>query len=136
MTKSIIQEWVTEKCTLKQQGVLLSAIRGCDGIPKADPTRQLTRGFRAVILNPAQPKTPTRTFMDPVDFDKCLEQFLSGIDPYPVHWVMHFAYACQVIGYKHPDSDIQTTWYGIYKGICKELHVNVETENQMDERLG
>src|SRR5436309_2254960 len=40
----------------RHQGVLVTAIRGCDGAPKEDSSKSLSRMIRRAILNPADPR--------------------------------------------------------------------------------
>lgn len=136
-SKSVVQDWLAEKCSLMQQTVLLSALRGCDGIPKEDPSKSLTRVFRGTILHDAAPSlVEGNTFMwrDPQLVHKRMA-FLGAIDHYPVHWVFHFAHACEIVGFKHPVEDIGLFWRRLYYDICAALHVRPETEAQVDERL-
>lgn len=46
---TVLQPWVSE-LTLMQQTVLLTAIRGPDGLPKYGPTKQLLRWYRRCVL--------------------------------------------------------------------------------------
>jgi hypothetical protein len=48
--KSVLQDWVMT-LGLRQQGTLLSGIRGCDTVPKHHITKLLVRGLRADCLN-------------------------------------------------------------------------------------
>ena len=48
---SILLPWVTE-LGLRHQGVLLSAIRGCDTAPRNDASKNLVRCLRAELLLP------------------------------------------------------------------------------------
>lgn len=135
--KSVVQEWVSG-LTLKQQTVLLSALRGCDGKPKEDVSKPLTRAFRGTILHSADPgnRTNPTSFMGT---DKYLVEnrlhFLNNLDPYPVHWLMHFAHACEIVGYKHPDKETRIEWQSLYEQICLALHVAPELEEELDRRL-
>ena len=134
---SVVRSWVHESCTLKQQTVLLSALRGCDGIRKEDISKKFTRKFRNVILLAADrdsPKSPG-TFMYDKVTDVDIEQFINHLDHYPMHWLMHFTHAVEIVGYKHPIDEISHWWYKLYLGIGSGLHFNVELESQLDNRL-
>ena len=133
--KTVVRGWLSEYCTYKQQTVLLSALRGCDGIQKEDPSKQLVRGLRAEILHSANPGQSARSFMVPDDFSTAADMFLNSLDHYPVHWLFHFTHATEVIGYKHPNADVRNLWFTIYSAICKALHLYVESEGSLDERL-
>lgn len=47
--RSTLQDWVME-LTLMQQGVLLGAMRGADGVPKYNATKYLLRWYRRCTL--------------------------------------------------------------------------------------
>ena len=50
--KSVMRDWTTH-LPLRHQGVLVTAIRGCDHASKEDSSKSLTRMIRRAILNPA-----------------------------------------------------------------------------------
>lgn len=138
MSKSILQDWVMG-LELRHQGVLLTAVRGCDTAPKHDASKAITKHFRAVILN-AHCGDPTgaATFIQVADPDLLkarIDAFRKDLDHYPHHYVMHFIHACEIVGYKHPDDSIGECWLEAYRSLCRGLHVNPETEPQLDERL-
>ena len=59
---TVLQPWVAT-LTLMQQTVLLTAIRGPDGLPKYGPTKQLLRWYRRCILLSAMDQ---RVLTDPL----------------------------------------------------------------------
>lgn len=59
---TVLQPWVSD-LTLMQQTVLLTAIRGPDGLPKYGPTKQLLRWYRRCILLSAMDQ---RVLTDPL----------------------------------------------------------------------
>jgi len=133
---SVVQSWIAERLSFKQQAVVLSALRGCDGIAKEDTSKSLTRAFRGSILNPAEDYHPTKSFMglDP-DLATKVDQFVEHTDHYPVHWVFHFAHACEIVGYKHPNEEVADFWRDIYERIVWGFHLITEPEHQCDYRL-
>lgn len=136
--KSILQEWVTT-LGLRHQGVLLTAVRGCDTAPKDDPSKLFTRCYRAMILN-AHCGDPAKaqTFIQLVspDAEKLrFEAFRKNLDHYPHHYVMHLIHAVQIVGYHHPENLVGARWTGYYRLLCRGLHVPMETERQLSERL-
>ncbi len=48
---SVVKYWITE-LSWKQQTVILSALRGCDGKSKEDISKPVTRFFRHLIPRP------------------------------------------------------------------------------------
>lgn len=133
---SVVQDWLAERLTFKQQAVVLSALRGCDGTAKEDKSKALTRSFRSAILNPAENTHPDNSFMwvDP-DLVEKAEYFVRHTDHYPVHWVLHFAHACEIVAYKHPVQSTANFWANVYIGICIAFHMKPETLAECDHRL-
>lgn len=129
---SVMKRWLSS-LTLKQQTVLLSALRGCDGKSKEDPSKTVTRNLRYVLLKNADNGT---SFMKTEEcLNKKFEMFIKNIDSYPMHFLFHLSHAVEIIGYKHPEEGVRELWMGVYKGICNACHMNPETEKQLDNRL-
>lgn len=133
MTDLVVQDWLAV-CSWKQQTVLLSALRGCDGIEKEDPSKILTRFFRFTILLSADTQS---TFMQwkPSLLYPQMTYLVDHLDHYPMHWVLHFAHAAEIVGFKHPDKSTREFWGEFYLRICAVFHMQGETEKQLDERL-
>lgn len=51
MGKSVLQDWVTELPGLRHQGVLISAVRGCDTAARHSADKKLVRSLRCAVLN-------------------------------------------------------------------------------------
>jgi len=133
---SILQNWVME-LPLRHQGCLLAAIRGCDGQPKENSAKPLVRALRGVILNPADAREVgmLSAFMTR-DFSEAeLKHFLKNWDQYPIHFIDHLMHAFEVVGYKHPNNMIGWQYFTAYEAMVIKLHLNMETEDQMDARL-
>lgn len=136
---SILRPWV-EQLSRRKQAVLLAAIRGCDGAPKGDPSKAMLWALRWDVLFPDDPNADpfnTKTFMGyKLDLHQKQIEFLSSLDQYPFHFVMHFFHACEIIGYEHPDSKLSLYYQGLYNRFCIDhLHTNPETHEQMNHRL-
>lgn len=136
MTESVVKSWIAD-IPFKMQVVLLSALRGCDGIPKEDISKQITRAFRSVLLFPAVTNhNDPNMFMsvDP-DLDKHIAYFSQHLDHYPNHFVTHLIHAFEIVGYKHPDLDVRNLWFAGYKACAEGMHLRIEAEHSLDERL-
>lgn len=138
MSKSILQDWVQE-LGLRQQGVLLTGVRGCDLAPKDDPTKLFVRSYRAMILvcHCGDPRK-ARTFIEEVEDDELLRRFTAfrkNCEQYPSHWFLHMLHCIEIIGYCHPDPLVRGTWSAFYYRLCDALHVNPETRDQLNIRL-
>jgi hypothetical protein len=159
----VTQRWVND-LTFMQQSVLLSAIRGCDGLPKRHKSKALVKWYRRCILlsafdgvaltDPFEPgggsftgpiaELPQDLFMSTrKEHDlKCSilqnisDDFVDSRDELPYHYTTHFMHAAEIVGYKHPDEQIREFWIEIYERLVKALHTWPETEAQMDKRLG
>jgi len=139
--KSVLQDWVME-LPLREQGTLLTAVRGCDDEPKQwtatgfsdSPGRRLTAFIRWCFMNPADPREvdmPGAFFQSrpPEPFKP------SEFGHLPLHWNTHVMHSLEVIGYRHPDSWTADTAFRLYKVMVNGLHLNFETKPEMIERL-
>ena len=141
MKGTVIKDWVTECCTWKQQTVLLSALRGCDGIAKENPSKDVSRLLRFTLIKDADSSSGYMTneqCKSKVDLDK----FFNYLDALPVHYVFHLAHAAAIVGYLHPESpdgyagwNPQKYWLDFYLRLCRSLHVNHENLRQLNARL-
>lgn len=142
--KCVLQDWVLD-LGLRHQGVLLTAVRGCDDAPKDDPSKLFTRMLRGCFLNahcgdPLKAQTfieaPKKASMYPLEeFEKRFTAFRKNLDHYPHHFIMHIVHSIEVIGYYHPDPEIMELVHKFYCKLCNGLHVNIEWKDQMDARL-
>lgn len=129
---SVVKEWLSE-LSMMQQTVVLEMLRGCDGTSKNDPTKLIIRFLRKCVLH----RAGNGSFMD-VDMRILLcnvKEFFEDCDKYPLHFVMHLIHAAEVIGYKHPDKEVAEFWKNFYLDLCHTIHINPESEKEMDKRL-
>ena len=136
--KSVLQDWVME-LGLRHQGVLLTAVRGCDTAPKNDPSKLLVRCLRAAFLNPHCGEVrKAKTFIEDPGVEERLARFndfRANLDHYPHHYVMHLTHAIEILGYKHHDPFERAFWKGCYVSLALGLHMTPETEAELDHRL-
>lgn len=152
----VTQSWC-HAIPFMQQTVLLTAVRGPDGIAKYHPIKFLMRWFRRCTLVSSLDgivlTTPTQdgggSFMGP-SFDAAPEydghwnhqldvlvgEYLRSLDELPHHFQLHFMHAAEIVGYKHPDEIIRAWWHATYLRLVHDMHLWEETEEQMDARLG
>lgn len=136
--KCVLQDWVL-RLGLRHQGTLLTAVRGCDDAPKDDPSKKFVRCFRAAILN-AHCGDPRKaaTFIEacpPAEIEARFQEFRRSTDHYPHHYVMHLLHCCEIVGFKHPNPSTRQMWHSFYGRMCRALHLNPESEAQLDARL-
>lgn len=145
------QEWVNN-LTIMQQSVIISAIRGPDGVKKFHKCKNLVRWYRRCVLisafdgkiitNPHDkgggsftgPSITYRTFQI-VGLENVVNDYISSSDDLPHHYLVHFMHAVEILGYKHPQSDLRNFWFEIYERLAHYYHLYPESEEQMDLRL-
>jgi len=147
MARSVLRPWV-EALPLMQQGVLLTAIRGPDGIGKDHPAKRIQRWYRRCVLRCAFTGEEFKgaydagggSFTGPcepdISLDEAARRYRHTLDELPHHYQMHLLHAAEVLGYKYPIPCDRVWWYRFYRMLVKDLHLSLETEDQMDYRLG
>lgn len=134
--RSVLQDWVME-LPLREQGVLLTGIRGCDLVPKLplDSTpRQLTAYVRYCVMVPHDPREtgiPGAFFQNtpPKDWKA------SELGHLPQHWYSHIMHCYQIIGVRHNDDLIGSICLDIYDKLVESLHLEPEPDYKMKSRL-
>jgi len=124
---------------LRHQGVLLSAVRGCDTAPKDDPSKRMSRVFRAAILRShCGDPLKSLSFIEEVtdkEFNLRAEALLYSLDQYPFHFIMHFVHAAEICGYYHPEEKRRQQWLMFYLDAVNKMHMHPETKEELDKRL-
>jgi len=153
LIRSVTQEW-THSLSMMQQTVLLTAIRGPDGLPKYGSVKMLLRWYRRCVLLSAM---DGKVLSDPYDnnggsftgpslglaieawevgMNTHVDAYLRELDAIPHHFQMHFMHAAEILGYKHPDGRVRAWWHGVYWLLVNDMHLHAETETELDGRLG
>lgn len=163
--RPVLQDWVM-RIPMMQQTVLLTAIRGPDGLPKYGSVKMLMRWYRRCVLfsamdgrvlpNPYEenggsftgPSVERRSVRDypcipgteETDWrllmDKHVDEYLRTVDAIPHHFHLHLMHAVEIVGYKHPDPITRAWWYGVYLRFVNDMHLHPEMEQELDDRLG
>jgi hypothetical protein len=139
---SVLQPWAM-KLPLRFQGTLLTCVRGCDDEAKIwtrtgvaySPGRRLTAFLRFCFMNPADQRE--------VDHEEGAFFMSTPPDPFnpsefghlPQHWYSHAMHSLEIIGTCHPSEEIRPVAYRLYERMVHNLHLNVETPDQMVKRL-
>lgn len=152
-TNPVTQPW-THLLPMMQQTVLLTAVRGPDGLPKYGSIKMLLRWFRRCTLLSAM---DGKVLLDPYDnnggsftgpslpapcepwenaMEEIVNEYLRTLDAVPHHFQLHFMHAAEIIGYKHPNRRIRQWWYKLYSRLVNDMHLHLEQEKEMNERLG
>lgn len=153
----VTQTW-THDLRLMQQTVLLTAIRGPDGVAKYHPSKYLVRWYRRCVLLGAldqniftRPDEPGGgSFTGPsfsaddvgnysdwrIGMADRVDAYLRSLDEVQHHFQLHFLHGTEILGYKHPDPFIRAWWLWLYHTLVADMHLAPETEKQLDFRLG
>jgi len=132
---SVLQNWVME-LPLREQGTLLTVVRGCDLTPKQpydSSERKIVSWLRFCFMNPADKREVDikgAFFQSSVPFFKA-----SDFGHYPQHWYSHIMHALEIIAYRHPESHIRDNAYGLYINMVYNLHLEPESRQTMINRL-
>ena len=139
---------------MMQQTVLLTGIRGPDGLTKYGSVKMLLRWYRRCVLlsamdgkvlpNPYDnnggsftgPSLGVQIEAWEVGMNTHVDAYLRDQDAVPHHFQAHFMHAAEILGYKHPDERVRAWWNAVYERLVNSLHLHPETEAELDERLG
>lgn len=158
---NVLQSWVTD-LTFMQQGVLLAAVRGPDGLRKDHVAKLLLRWYRRCILVDAfsggvmttpwesgggsftgpSVRVPQSNFGEGFtgpyqeSMHQIVTDYLKHVDEMPHHFQLHLMHAAEILGYEHVLVHIREFWYRTYLRIVSDMHLNAESEVQMRFRLG
>ena len=133
--RSVLQDWVME-LPLREQGTLLTCVRGCDEQPKEydAPARRLTAWLRWCFMNPHDPREVNirgAFFSSEAPIDIRGSEF----GHLPQHWYAHVLHAVEVIAYRSPDNFVRKDALTIYKALVRNMHLALELPNEMSARL-
>lgn len=129
--RCVLQEWMFD-LSLKQQTVVLTGLRGCDGSGKYASCKPFVKKLRSVVLKNASNLANTKFMYNEIS-DEDVETM--EWDEYPMHFVSHLMHAVEIVGYHHPDPEIQGWFYRLYLSMVDKFHLYPETKAQCDHRL-
>lgn len=92
----------------------------------ADPNSAYNYAYRA--LRDREEWEPLMDFV--------VDRYLQSLDELPHHFQMHFMHAVEIMGYKHSNERIRAWWHKTYLRLVNDLHLNPESEEELDHRLG
>lgn len=134
MSRSVLQDWVQE-LPFRMQTVLMCSLRGHDGLPKDHVSKQLVRAIRRTVLLDADPSNPFIGGMR-LTILEVLKEMRTTVDEMSVHFLMHSIHASEIIAYRYPEQRTREVWMNVYEGLVDALHLNTETRDQFEMRLG
>lgn len=143
--QSSLQAWVFD-LPIRIQFALMSALRGCDGIPRNEDIRPIQRYLRRCICNSSYYKRPFDdavengggSFMGALERDPpvteagMLPKYREQLLP---HFYDHIMLAIEIVGYYHPDGNIKMFWRETYYKMAQELHLVPESMHHLKARL-
>lgn len=146
--KSVLQDWVMD-ISLRQQGVLVIALRGPDGVCKEDPAKPIVRTLRALVMNSGREGKPMAMNMqwlsDPFmstayvsnnsSWTITVNTFMDEWDAYNIHFLQHLAHAFAVVGIHHPIEYVRVNCWWFYEYTAHKLHYHPETKEEIQQRL-
>lgn len=137
--RSVLQDWVME-LPLREQGTLLTCVRGCDLVPKLpldSIPRTIVGALRCAFLVPADMRevdaAPGCFFVSKLPHH--WDWKASELGHYPWHWLSHIMHAAEVIAYRHPDDVIRMQFLGLYHKLVHSMHLIPEPPEQFERRL-
>lgn len=148
--KSVLQDWVMN-ISLRQQGVLIIALRGPDGAMKEDVAKPIVRALRALVMNSGREGAPMAMglvwrddpFMQTILigartdelWNAATDTFYKSIDQYNIHFLQHLWHAFAVVGVNHEDINIRRRCWNFYLHGVHALHMRPETSEELIHRL-
>jgi len=130
------------------QSVLFLAGRGPDGTAKNHPCKQVHVAYRASNFQAAKYGRLLEwgekadgfmsldVFADDEAWASAVKDFFKSSDGLPLHYVTHLMHGAEILGYKHPDPRFRARWKHFYMKCVDSMHLGMESEEEMDERLG
>lgn len=108
MPNKILRDWVFDSdLSLKELQTLLLSLRDGDGLPPADPSKQITALIRDVMLYDVFPGIEKRSWSTGPTIATCMAV---NANAYSVRFYVLIADACKILGKRHPDQAIRE-WF-------------------------
>jgi hypothetical protein len=126
---SVLQDWMTE-LPWKQQSVILSVLRGPDNF-RFEGIKKVNRWLRKITQHNADSSTE---YMQKIELPT-IEQICKEGEYTSVHYFCHLMHALEIIGYNCPNEEILLIAKDYYNGLVNALHLNPETQEQLNKRL-
>ena len=144
---SVQPEWC-RKLPLQQQSVLFLGARGPDGVAKKHACKPICIAYRGCVFlagkygrllkwgERADTFMSLDVFADEEKWAEAVKQFMDNRDELASHYLNHLMHGAQILGFKHPDARFRKRWHEFYLTMVAGHHLNPETEEEMDKRLG
>lgn len=130
----VIQDWVYNRCSWKEQTVLFCALRG----PDIGGTPALKSWVRFIRRNVLKNAAPNKTFMreeNIMDIKAIADTIPLALDMLTVHFLSHLMHALQIIGIRCSDFEEASVAVNAYRSLVEYLHLEPESLENMNNRL-
>lgn len=129
----IAQPWIA-RLPLKMQTVIFLGTRGPD-THRCPELKKIVRWIRGNVYKPGDPDNPQ--FMLAGEPPEIVEKqdVARELEFVTQHYYAHLMHVLEIIGYKHPDSEVRRIARRRYEQMVFLFHLNPETEQQLDYRL-
>ena len=138
MQRSAVENWLS-LIPEGQQVLVLLALRSCDSLGIDDPSSIIVRELRKTALRCQIPTVCNINDLDKDnedrDFRKLVTKMVADYAKYPINFYKRLMHAAMVIGYKHPDIKVKKRWFDVYSRMARPLHLHIESEEDLDNRL-
>jgi len=133
---TVLQKWL-EAIPLRMQSTLVLSLRGPD-THRCPEIKKVQRWMRGLVFVPGNPDN-VNEFMAPLSEVPALVEkgpLARELEFTTQHFYSHLMHGLEVITYKHPDADTAVKASELCWGMCDLLHLQMETPEGMQERLG
>lgn len=146
--KPVLQDWVL-RMSLRQQGVVILALRGPDGVRKEDPAKPIVRTLRALVMVTGRHGVAmapgviwrddqfmsTLYINDDDSWGATVNAFADNWDSYNVHFLQHLRHAFAVVGIHYPHEPYRKRCWDFYTWSTEKTHDHPETKEEIMHRL-
>lgn len=130
----VLQPWLGE-IPIRMQSTLLLGLRGPD--THACPNvKRITRWLRGLTFVPGNPDN-VREFMG--EMPPRIEEkgpTAKELEFCSQHFYSHLMHALEVVGYRHPNTEVRSQAYWLFFDMCSLMHLPVELPYDFEHRLG
>lgn len=137
-SESVVQDWVSD-LPFMMQALLLTGIRGADGVHRENSSQPIIKFIRGAILKPDKEIFGNEDHFMWIrwsDFEEYATWFLKDLDSFTVHFLLRLIHVSEVIGYKHPDRFVRSQFLFLYVKACHSFNMSPESVYQLDDRFG
>jgi hypothetical protein len=133
MSCSVLQPWV-EEMPIKMQSTLILGLRGFDG-HETSHVKRIAKWMRGITFKPGRIDNLHQFMGQPPERIKEKDATYNELDFVTRHYYSHLTHALEVIGYRHPVTEVAALGFGLYWDLCHIFHMEYETIDAFERRL-